>query len=501
VIESEIVKDFELINVMKKSLLTFVALYVCLVAGAQPISLYRDNPHYFLYKGKPTVLITSAEHYGAVINSTPDYKKYLDVLQRHHFNLTRIFVGSYCEGNESENMPDRRLKWEEDQNTLSVRPGKLLTPWARSDVQGYVNGGNKFNLDQWNNQYFVRLKDFCKEASKRGIVVELVLFSANYSPFNWMNSPFNRHNNINLTEDIPYNAIYLSANKNLIRYQLAMVKKIVEEVNAFDNVYFEICNEPYWLKGIPEVDPSIHKQQVTPEMYKWQQGIALAVTQTEQHLSKKHLIAQNFANTYMKIENMDSAVSILNFHYAYPPKTVTDNLSLSKPVSFDETDDGLNAAERRKEAWAFMMAGGAVYDNLDWSFANDDMTGMGLNTLGRQRTGIAVWSQLEILQRAMADFDFINAAPLDSTYKIDGMDMYGLGVKGKDYMIYWLKTKETSLATWNCLLPDGKYLLKWMNPSNGEITQRQTIRPKQGHIDIDMPSFDTDQVLRITRLQ
>lgn len=482
---------------MKKSLITFVALCACLVAGAQPISLHPGNPHYFLYNGKPTVLITSAEHYGAVINSTPDYKKYLDVLQQHHFNLTRIFVGSYCEGNESENSPGRRMKWEEDQNTLSVRPGKLLAPWARSDAPGYVNGGNKFNLDKWDRRYFSRLKDFCKEASKRGIVVELVLFSANYSPFNWMNSPLNRHNNINLTEDIPYNEVYLSANKNLIRYQLAMVKKIAAEVNAFDNVYFEICNEPYWLKGIPEVDPTIHEQQVTPEMYEWQENIALEIKQTEKRLSKKHLIAQNFANTYMKVNSIGNAVSILNFHYAYPPKTVTDNYSLNRPVSFDETDDGLNAAERRKEAWAFMMAGGAVYNNLDWSFANDDMTGMGLNTSGRQRTGKDVWNQLEILQQDMADFDFINAAPLDSAYKIDGINIYGLGINGKDYMMYWLKTKDASPAIWNCPLPDGKYLLKWTDPSNGQTTEEQAIQSEQGHAFIKIPFFKKDQVLRL----
>ena len=38
------------------------------VAHAQPISLHPDNPHYFLFNGKPTVLITSAEHYGSVLN-------------------------------------------------------------------------------------------------------------------------------------------------------------------------------------------------------------------------------------------------------------------------------------------------------------------------------------------------------------------------------------------------------------------------------------------------
>ena len=35
---------------------------------AFPIRLHPDNPHYFLWRGKPTVLITSGEHYGAVMN-------------------------------------------------------------------------------------------------------------------------------------------------------------------------------------------------------------------------------------------------------------------------------------------------------------------------------------------------------------------------------------------------------------------------------------------------
>jgi len=476
---------------MKSSLTIFVILITSLGARAQPICLHPDNPHYFLYNEKPTVLITSAEHYGAVINASLDYKKYLDVLQRHHFNLTRIFTGSYYEG-KYEDAPE---------NTMAIKPEKLLVPWARSNVPGYINGGNKFDLNKWDKRYFERLTDFCKEASEKGIVVEIVFFSANYSPSNWKNSPLNRHNNVNLENGVPYNEIFFSSNNELVRYQMAMVRKIVKDVNAFDNVYFEICNEPYWLKGIPEVDSSIHEQQVTPEIYEWQKKIAFTVKETEKNLPKKHLIAQNFANTYLKITNLDSNVSILNFHYGYPPKTITDNYLLNKPVAFDETFEGLNATERRKEAWAFMMTGGAVYNNLDWSFTNDDMTGGGINTSDKRKSGEAVQSQLEILQRAMRDFDFINATPLDSTYKMDGIGLYALGIQGKDYMTYLLKTKGTSLATWNFPLPDGKYILKWMDPSNGHITQEQVMRSTQGHINIRIPSFDKDQVLRITRLE
>ncbi|NQT03596.1 MAG: hypothetical protein HQ580_16325, partial [Planctomycetes bacterium] len=63
----------------------------------RPIQLHPDNPHYFLWRGKPTVLITSGEHYGAVLNRAFDYKKYLKTLESYGFNLTRTFSGAYCE--------------------------------------------------------------------------------------------------------------------------------------------------------------------------------------------------------------------------------------------------------------------------------------------------------------------------------------------------------------------------------------------------------------------
>jgi len=488
---------------MKSPLIFSALLFFRFLAGAQPICLHPLNPHYFLYRGKPTVLLTSAEHYGAVINGSTDYKKYLDILQRDHFNLTRIFTGSYVEGNYYEGA-GKRLKWKEDQNTLSVRPGKLLAPWARSVIPGYINRGNKFDLDRWDNRYFARIKDFCREASARGIIVEIVFFSANYGPANWRNSPLNRHNNINLKREVPYNEIYFSSNQELIRYQLGMVRKLVEELNEFDNVYYEICNEPYWLKGIPEVDSSIHAQQVTPEIYAWQKNIASAVKEVEKRLPKKQLIAQNFANNYLKIENPDSAVSILNFHYAYPPKTVTDNYSLNKPVSFDETFEGLNASARRREAWCFMLEGGAVYNNLDWSFANDDMTGMGLNSYGRRQSGQKVRHQLEILQQNLRDFNFVKAKPLDSTYKrglTDGINLYGLGINGEDYMFYWIKTKEVSLPDWDCPLPAGKYMIKWMDPATGRIIGKGAIQNWSKVLTLKIPYFDDDLVLRIIHLR
>jgi hypothetical protein len=70
-----------------------VLLLPAVVFAAEPISLHPGNPHYFRFRGKPAVLITSGEHYGAVLNRAFDFGKYLDTLAADNLNLTRVFAG------------------------------------------------------------------------------------------------------------------------------------------------------------------------------------------------------------------------------------------------------------------------------------------------------------------------------------------------------------------------------------------------------------------------
>ena len=62
-----------------------------------PIRLHPANPHYFLFRGKVVALITSGEHYGAVLNLDFDYHRYLAALAADELNYTRLFGGSYLE--------------------------------------------------------------------------------------------------------------------------------------------------------------------------------------------------------------------------------------------------------------------------------------------------------------------------------------------------------------------------------------------------------------------
>jgi hypothetical protein len=98
---------------------------------AQPIQPHPANPHYFLYKNQPTILITSAEHYGAVINKAFDYVPYLDALKEHGLNYTRFYPGAMFE------TIDKFITG----NPLGPKPRDLIVPWARSDQPGYLVGG------------------------------------------------------------------------------------------------------------------------------------------------------------------------------------------------------------------------------------------------------------------------------------------------------------------------------------------------------------------------
>ncbi|HEU5311601.1 MAG TPA: hypothetical protein VFV24_09135, partial [Candidatus Eisenbacteria bacterium] len=156
-------------------------------ARPAPLALHPENPRYFLFRGKPAILATSGEHYGAVLNRDFDYVPYLDELKAHGFNLTRTFAGTYREVPGSFGIPG---------NTLAPEPGMYLAPWPRSDVPGAGDGGQRFDLKRWSPEYFARLGAFVSEAGKRGIVVELVFFCTFYDDDVWRVSPMNPANNI-----------------------------------------------------------------------------------------------------------------------------------------------------------------------------------------------------------------------------------------------------------------------------------------------------------------
>ena len=131
----------------------------------------------------------------------------------------------------------------------------------------------------------------------------------------------NVRNNVNAIGDVARTDVLALKDARLTEVQDNMVRKIVSELRDFDNVYYEICNEPYF-GGVTLA---------------WQHHIADMIVDAEKALPHKHLISQNVANYAARIEKPHPAVSIFNFHYASPPTAVKENFGLNKVIGENET--------------------------------------------------------------------------------------------------------------------------------------------------------------------
>jgi hypothetical protein len=450
---------------------------IALPSLGEPISLHPDNPHYFLFRGKPTVLITSTEHYGVVLNGDFEAIPYLDELHARGLNLTRTFSGTYREVPGS---------FKIEKNTLAPTADKSIAPWPRTDARGAADGGNRFDLGRWNDAYFDRLKTFVGAASERGIVVEYVLFCPFYEENLWAVNPMNARNNIKGIGNIGRNDAYTGKHHDLQEKQEAFVRKAVRELNAFDNLYFEICNEPYF--GGVTLD--------------WQARIASVIVDTEKSLPRKHLLAQNIANEKAKVERPNPVVSIFNFHYATPPVTVGMNYGLGKVIADDETGfRGVADKPYRIEAWDFLVAGGAIFDHLDYSFTTDHENGTARivdPTPGGGGPGFR--SQLQILKRFIEGFDFVKMAP---DAKVIGRvvpektSARALSEPGQAYAIYIHGGTKVEL-TLN--IPAGHYQAEWLNPRTGTVEKPQAIQSRGSRVELTSPLYEEDVALRIRRV-
>lgn len=438
--------------------------------AAEPIRLHPDNPHYYLFRGKPAVLITSAEHYGAVLNGAFDYVRYLDTLAADRLNLTRIFTGVYRETPKDFGIY---------RNTLAPEEKDFVPPWTPDGRS-------------WNAAYFARLKDFVAQAGKRGVVVEVTLFCTYYRDYLWKLSPLYR-------AGVTHTDALTMKHPDLVARQVEFVRKIVSELGEFDNVIYEICNEPYFA-GVS---------------LEWQAHIAKTIVEAEASLPARHLIAQNIANHQQRIVKPDPNVSVFHFHYARPPVTVGMNYGLNRVIGLDETGfDGTLDSVYRIQAWDFLLAGGAHYNNLDYSFAvgNED----GSQRVGGDQPGggsAALRRQLRTLHEFMARFDFVRMRPepdLVSAGIPAEAAVTVLGEAGRQYALYlhhgkvmadhrprYIVRTSRQTATLTLQLPPGNYVARWWNPRSGQVEATENFVHGGSGKQLTSPSYSEDIALEL----
>lgn len=461
--------------------------HFCLTSYSQnPISQSKENPNYLFYNGKPIILISSSEHYGSVYNLDFDFKKHLETLAKNKLNYTRVFLGLW-------ELPAQNVFGLKETPFITAID-KHLWPWAKSE--------NKFDLNAFNPAYFERLKAMVAEAKKLNIIVEITLFSSHYMNEAWLTSPFYFKNNVNDLKELDLKRCHTLYDEKLINIQKKLVSKVVTDLNSFPNVIFEIQNEP-WSDN-PNLQKYIHREAGSPytqpwhDMVElandaslaWQKSMAQEIKNTENKLKFKHLISQNIANYSPEITVLDPNISVLNYHYALP-EAASQNLKTNYVQSLNETGFTSHIDKNyRQEAWKFILAGGSIYNNLDYSFivGKED----GTHNILEETPGWggqSLRNQLEFLFDFINGMKFTNMKPaydviLDSNLSKSAQV---LAQKGKQYAIYF---PEISTENITLKIPAGKYDYAWYDPiaakeiSKGLISDFKNVKVPKGNSEL-----------------
>jgi hypothetical protein len=472
-------------------------------ASAEPISVCPTNPHYFQYKGKPALLITSDHHYGAIIDKDFDFAKFLNYMGDNGMNLTRIYPGGYFE------TPDEFIR----ENPLGPRPGRQILPWAKSTQTGanptLAEPGQpsyKFDLDKWNPEYFARLKAFVELARQKDIIVEVAFFNQMYE-VSWPVVALYHGNNIQNVGQYEGKDFWLFSsadprNADVMERQKAYVAKITRELNGYDNVIFDICDEPeLWTKPGAQVVP-------------WIVALKDAFLGAERDLRKKHLLGQTVRGAASPTLSSESWNEWLPTEYiTYAEEALTGDYVWNKPIVVVETswygavdlNNGYKDVDSvRLETWEFMVGGGAGHINLNGEYYHGQETG-GADT----HTGIV--PQKKVLRDFLNSFDYIRMRRL-TDYKAPAGTVCGaMAENGKQYAFYifhgWLKNRhfwvgtpgnyedEITLNT----VPAGTYRLEWIDPATGAVKHTETRTHVGAKFVVKTPAYSMDLALRMRR--
>jgi hypothetical protein len=491
---------------------SFLLFSMFIIACTQgPVRVYQANPHYFSYKGHPIILITSDHHYGAVIDQDFDYAKYLKFLADNGMNLTRIYPGGMFEP------PDKYQKG----NPLGPLPGRQLLPWARSAETGANpllaapgKPSYKYDLNTWNPGYFDRLKAFVGLAREKDIIVEIPFFNGMYADCWPLMAMYHGNNIQNVGQfEAPDCGLFTTMderNKEVTKYQKAYIQKIVKELNGFDNVIYDICDEPS-LQGLADGSIIVHPDSI---IVPWIIEMKDAFLQAEKSLPHKHLLGQTVQNLspdlseeawceWLPCEYVKPAENALNLDYKAnkPIVNVESNYFGSGLTNNPYTADAV-----RIEGWWFILGGGAGTINLNGEYYRE-------NESGHLITSSQIAPQRNILKEFMAGLDLPGLTKFTGISGIpEGAFCNGLADIGKQYALYifhgtydheWGANFLPKSGNYTDTLtldgvPGGVYFVQWYNPVSGVVMSSEKQNFKGGNFKVITPPYPLDIALKIS---
>jgi len=420
------------------------------------------NPRYFT-AGSGAVYLTGSHTWGnfkdrAAVDPPPafDYKVFLDFLVAHRHNFFRLWT------------------WEQPHSADNVLLYFAPWPWPRSGTAMASDGKPQFDLDQFDQAYFDRMRARVIAARDRGIYVSVMLFDG-WDLRNSYNDaggfPMASGNNINGVATTADEFLSLS-NLSITARQEAYVRKVIDTVNDLDNVLYEIANE---TGG-------------SPAEVAWQYHMVDFVHTAESTRPKKHPVGMT--STY---PGTDADLYNKNNHAEWISPSSQLAPGDGRKVVLNDTDhsygwnplQAAGALGQRQWAWqTFCLGAQPVFMDPyleTWAGRNSP----------RGSTLDAQWNTI----RDALGYTALYASKLDLERAVPSASLcstgYCLAEPGHQYLVY-----QPASGGFQLTVTAGSYHAEWFNPATGQKTDAGTMTLAAGQRSFTPPgSFTADAVL------
>jgi hypothetical protein len=286
--------------------------------------------------------------------------------------------------------------------------------------------------------------------------------------------------------------------------QQAYIQEITRRLNEFDNLIYDICDEP----SIMSSDEAVRT---------WVDTMITAFWEVEKTLPNQHLLGQTVRSGSPDFSG-DPRIDWLPTEYlTQADECLALDYSDNKPIVLVETayfplwykgDANLQVHEARVEEWEFMVGGGAGHITLDANYTRDNPTARG--TLTQQ----ALVPQKKLLREFLQSFDFsrMTRSTAFSVVQAEAhLHARGIAEIGKQYALYahhsildggayiavpGLYEEEIVLHD----VPEGKYIVEWVHPESGTVLRTDRIHQiEAGSFKLVSPSYAIDIALKMMR--
>jgi len=435
-----------------------------------PLRVHPENHRYFQNSATGEVVYLTGSHtWSNLVDIGPkdpppkfDFDACLEWMGKLNHNFIRLWTWELATWNTTANSENKI-------HTCSPQP------WVRTGKGKALDGKPKFDLKKFNPEYFGRLRKRVGTARKRGIYVSIMLFEGwglQFSKGAWEGHPFNPKNNVNgidgdTNKDGKGIEIHTLGNKSVTAIQEAYIRKVIDTVNGFDNVLYEISNENH------------------PASTQWQYHIIRFIKDYEKKKKpKQHPVGMTFQ--YKGGKNADLFKSPADWVSPNNEGGYRDNPPAAdgRKVVLTDTDHLWGIGGNQAWVWKSFTRGHNPifmdpYDGVVLGSKFDSKWEPIRRSMGYARRYAVRMDLARMLPRAdLASTKFCLANP------------------GKEYLVYNPAADGASITV---KLRAGKYKYEWLNPDNGKVVSTGTIDAKAGQRGFKAP-FKGDAVLYVVRL-